>query len=601
MCGIFGYVGKRENAAEIVFGGLKTLEYRGYDSWGIAVKNQESGSENQGKLAVEKEIGKLPERFPENSVLNHPSSLALGHTRWATHGGVTVENAHPHLDCQKHIAVVHNGIIENFFELKEMLIKKGHKFHSETDTEVVPHLIEEEMKDGTKGFATAVRDTFNQLDGMNAIVVAYAPSREIIAAKNGSPLAVGIGDHELFIASDAAGISKYTKHVLFLADNHMVILGDHMKLLKLPEGKEVSPEITKLTWHFEDAEKGKYPHFFIKEIHEEPQVIKNIALNGVPDAKKFAELIHDAYGTFLIACGSAAYAAIGATYLFSKIAKKHVNFSVGSEFKYIEDFVGSKTLVIPISQSGESIDVIEPITKAKLEKKAKIASIVNVMGSTLYRLSDVNFLLESGQEKAVVATKSFSAMIAAIFLIAYTLAGRTKEGQDLLIQAANNVKELLEESYIKKVNAVAQKLKKNEHIYIIGRGLSYTAALEATLKIKEATYIHSEAFPGGELKHGVIALIDKGTPCIVFAPNDETFEEIVSNAQEIKARGGYIIGIGPKNNEVFDDFLPTEDVGEATILPQVTVAHLLGYYLSLARGVKDPDKPRNLAKSVTVK
>jgi glucosamine--fructose-6-phosphate aminotransferase (isomerizing) len=593
MCGIFGYIGKRDDAPEIIFKGLKTLEYRGYDSWGIAAKNH-------GKLTAEKMTGKLPDKLPHSPNLPAESSLAIGHTRWATHGGVTVANAHPHLDCDKDIAVVHNGIIENFLELKKDLIKKGHVFKSETDTEIVPHLIEQQIKDG-KGFATAVRDTFNQLQGMNAIVVAYAPSKEIIAAKNGSPLAVGIGKDELLIASDAAGISKYTKDVIFLADHQMVILGKAVKLLELPYGNEIKQEITKLTWHFEDANKGKYPHFFIKEIHEEPRVIKNIALNGVPNAEKFAELIKNAFGTFLIACGSASYAAVGATYLFSKIAKKHVNFAVGSEFKYIEDFVKPNTLVIPISQSGESIDVIEPTTKAKKEKGAKIASIVNVLGSTLYRQSDVNFLLETGPEKAVVATKSFSAMIAVVFLIAYTLADRTKEAQQLLMKAAENTAKILEARYITKIVAVAEKLKKSEHIYIIGRGLSYTAALEATLKIKEATYIHSEAFPGGELKHGVIALIEKGTPCIVFAPNDETYEEIVSNAQEIKARGGFIIGIGPKNNEVFDEFLATDDIGEATILPEVTIAHLLGYYLSLARGNKDPDKPRNLAKSVTVK
>ncbi|MGI8419037.1 MAG: glutamine--fructose-6-phosphate transaminase (isomerizing) [Candidatus Levyibacteriota bacterium] len=592
MCGIFGYVGKRTDAAELVFEGLKTLEYRGYDSWGIAAKQKT-------KFTVKKNIGKTNQEIYDSQFSNFDSPLAVGHTRWATHGGVTLANAHPHLDCHKQIAVVHNGIIENFQEIRKELIAKGHTFHSETDTEVIPHLIEENLK--KSGFATAVRDSFNHLDGMNAIVVAYAPSKEIVAAKTGSPLAVGIGDEEFYVASDAAGISKHTKKVLFLADNQMVILGEKLKLLELPKGNEIKPEITKLTWKFEESTKGKYPHFFIKEIHEEPRVIKNIALNGESAAKHLAKLIENAFGTFLIACGTASYAAIGATYLFSKIAKKHVNFSVGSEFKYIEDFVTAKTLIIPISQSGESIDVIEPATKAKKEKGAKIASLVNVLGSTLYRLSDFNFLLESGPEKAVVGTKSFSAMIAAIFLTAYTLAGRAKEGQDLLMRAAGNVTKILGNAYIGKIQTVATKLHQKEHIYIIGRGISYTAALEATLKIKEASYIHAEAFPGGELKHGVIALIDKGTPCIVFAPNDETYEEIVSNAQEIKARGGYIIGIGPKNNEVFDDFLETADVAEATLLPQVTIAHLLGYYLSLARGIKDPDKPRNLAKSVTVK
>jgi len=590
MCGIFGYIGKRDNAAEIVYGGLKTLEYRGYDSWGIAVKNE-------GNIEVEKETGKLPDKKP--SILQLNSTLAIGHTRWATHGGVTIANAHPHTDCHKQIAVIHNGIIENFQELRDELLKKGHIFVSETDTEVSAHLIEENLK--TTGFATSVKNAFNRFSGMNAIVVMNAVSSEIIAAKNGSPLVIGIADDEFFLASDVAGILKYTKKVLFLEDHHMVILGKQLKLITLPTGEEVTPKYETLTWTFEEAEMGKYPHFFIKEIHEEPKIIENTALNGLLPTKNLAKLIDEAFGTFLIACGSASYAAIGATYLFSKIAKKHVNFAIGSEFKYIEDFVTDKTLVIPISQSGESIDVIEPITRAKKEKHTKIAAIVNVLGSTLYRLADFTMLLESGPEKAVVATKSFIAMVATLVLTAYTLAGKQQKGQELLLKAAKNVKSILSEEYISEVKKVAEKLKKSEHIYVIGRGLSYTAALEATLKIKEASYAHAEAFPGGELKHGVIALIEKGTPCIVFAPNDETYYDIISNAEEIKARGGFIIGIGPKNNEVFDEFLETDDIEEATILPQVTISHLLGYYLALARGIKDPDKPRNLAKSVTVK
>ncbi len=598
MCGIFGYVGKRTDAAEIVFNGLKTLEYRGYDSWGIATKDQRSKIKNQ-KLLVEKKIGKLPEKNLESLIFNLQSSLALGHTRWATHGGVTINNAHPHLDCDKHIAVVHNGIIENFQELKKELVKKGHTFHSETDTEIIPHLIEEEMKH-QKGFATAVRYTFNKLHGMNAIVVAYAPSREIVAAKNGSPLAIGIGKDEFFIASDAAGISQYTKNVIFLADNHMIILGDTIKLLKLPDGKETTPDITKLTWHFENADIGNYPHFLLKEINEQPKVIETIARTYTKQTKQLSQLIDKAFGTFMLGCGTASYAALAGTYLFSSIAKKHINFTIGSEFKYLEDYVVKGTLVMPISQSGETIDVVEPVEKAK-KKGATIAALVNVLGSTLYRQADYAFLLGAGQEKAVVATKSFMSMFSILFLTAYTIVNKQHTAKKELLKAAEGVKAILKPENQSKIKKLATEIKNKEHIYILGRGLSYATAMEATLKIKETSCVHAEGFAGGELKHGVIALIEKGTPCIIFAPNDETYEEIVSNAQEVRARGGFIIGIGPKNNEVFDRFLETADCKEATLLPQVAIAQLLSYYLALARGIEDPDKPRNLAKSVTVK
>jgi glucosamine--fructose-6-phosphate aminotransferase (isomerizing) len=588
MCGIFGYVGPKKEAAQIVLKGLKTLEYRGYDSWGIAIKNGDV-------IKIEKHVGKIGDA----QTILEASNIGIGHTRWATHGGVTVENAHPHLDCTKKIALIHNGIIENFFEIKQELIKLGHKFLSETDTEVAAHLIEENLK--TKDFKTATREAFNRFTGMNAIVVLNSASGEIIALKNGSPLVVGIGEGEYFLASDAMGILGYTKNILFLEDNNMVVLGDKLELRTLPEGKVIEPKIEKIEWQVESAELGEYKHFFIKEIFEEPKVISNIALNGVDRAKALAKMISEAKGTFLLACGSASYAATAALYLFSKVAKVHVNFAVGSEFKYIEDFVVPETLIIPISQSGESIDVIEPTTRSKKTKDAKIASIVNVLGSTLYRMSDFNFLLEAGPERAVVATKSFSAMIAAVIMTSYALAGRMEEAQKMLVKAAENIAKILKEGGIEKIKEIADKLKNKEHIYVIGRGLSYAVALEATLKIKEATYLHAEAFPGGELKHGVMALIEKGTPVIVFAPNDETYEEIISNAQEVKARGAHVIGIGPKSNDVFDEFLETGDIKEATILPQVAYAHLLGYYLSLARGNPDPDKPRNLAKSVTVK
>jgi len=598
MCGIFGYVGNHKNAANSVLEGLKTLEYRGYDSWGIAAKEQEAKGKEHREFIVEKHTGKIGTKTlgPQLSALG--TSLAIGHTRWATHGGVTETNAHPHLDCTKQIALVHNGIVENFNELKTELIKKKHVFVSQTDTEVIVHLIEEELK--TKGFVTAVRDAFNQLQGMNAIVVAYAPSTEIIAAKTGSPLAVGLGDDGYVIASDASGIVKHTKKVVFLADYQMAILGDTFKLLQLPDGKEITPHIDMLDWTFENSMMGKYPHFFLKEIHEQPQVIKNIALTYGDQTQKFANLVNKAYGTFMVGCGTASYAALAGTYLFSSIAKKHVNFTIGSEFEYLEDYLTDKTLLIPISQSGETIDVIDPVAKAK-KKGVTVAALVNVQGSTLYRLADQKIILGAGQEKAVVATKSFMAMISVLLLTAYSLRQKQELAKELLLKAADNVTSLLQEDSKNTIKKIAEKVKKKEHMYILGRGLSYATALEASLKIKESSYVHAEGFAGGELKHGVMALIEEGTPCIIYAPNDETYQAIISNAQEVKARGAFIIGIGPRTNPVFDEFIETADIKEATMIPQVLVAQLFAYYLALARGIKDPDKPRNLAKSVTVK
>lgn len=587
MCGIFAYIGRRKDAAQIVLEGLKLLEYRGYDSWGIAVKEEK-------RLTVDKHVGKIGDA----KVYLPKSTLGIGHTRWATHGGVTVANAHPHLDCTKTIAVIHNGIIENFEEVKKDLIKKRHTFVSETDTEVISHLIEEYLK--KEGFSSAVQDAFNQLKGLNAIVVANSSSQEIIAAKKGSPLIAGIGNNELFIASDVSGIIKHTKNVVFLEDNQMIILGKDIKLFNLPNGKEIKPVINKLTWEFKEAEKGRFKHFILKEIYEQPRVIENIALTYKENVEKLASLIEKAFGTFMLGCGTASYAALYGTYLFSKIAKKHVNFSIGSEFNYQEDYLTKNSLVIPISQSGETIDVLEPIFRAK-KKGSTIAAIVNVLGSTLYRHADYKILLNAGLEKAVVGTKSFIAMVSVLLLTAYTFAKKHEQGRVLLLNASTNVKKILKDDFITDIKKVAQDLKNKEHIYIIGRGLSYAAALEASLKIKETSYIHAEGFAGGELKHGVIALIEKATPCIVIAPYDETYADIISNAQEIKARGGMIIGIGPKENKVFDRFIKTEDLKEATIIPQIVISQLLAYNLAIIRGISDPDKPRNLAKSVTVK
>jgi glucosamine--fructose-6-phosphate aminotransferase (isomerizing) len=587
MCGIFGYLGKQNNAGQIVLEGLKLLEYRGYDSWGVGV-------EVDKEIVIDKHKGKIGDA----KVKLPNSNFAFGHTRWATHGKVTDINAHPHRDCTGKIAVVHNGIIENYQEIKKTLGDK-HKIISETDTEVFAHLIEDYYKNHT--LIEAVRLAFLKLRGLSAFLVADGVGKTLVAVKTGSPLVIGIGKEENVVGSDFNCLLHLTRNVIFLEENQLAeVTKNNVSIFSIKTGKKIKSQIQRIDWKEAIVTKGNFPHFLLKEIYEQPRVIENIALTYKDLVEKLAYLIKRAFGTFMLGCGTASYAALYGTYAFSKIAKKHVNFSIGSEFNYLEDYLTKDSLVIPISQSGETIDVLEPVYSAK-KKGATIVAIVNVLGSSLYRHADYKILLNAGLEKAVVGTKSFIAMVSVLLLTAYAYIDKQESGKALLLKAARNVQKLLENSFIAEIKKVAKSLKDKEHIYIIGRGLSYAAALEASLKIKETSYIHAEGFAGGELKHGVIALIDKGTPCIVIAPNDETYDDIISNAQEIKARGGMIIGIGPKNNTVFDRFLETDDLKEATIIPQIVISQLLAYNLAIIKAVEDPDKPRNLAKSVTVK
>lgn len=590
MCGIFGFVGKVKYSAEIVLDGLRLLEYRGYDSWGIAVKDGK-------KIAVDKHIGKIG-----NAKVQLPESIiGIGHTRWATHGGVTDLNAHPHLDCKKEIAVIHNGIVENYLELKESLIEKGHSFISETDTEIIPHLIEEHMK--TMGFASSVRTSFNLLTGLNAIVVLNAVSTEIIACKTGSPLVVGegadAGAQQYFIASDATGIAEHTRKMFFLKDNEMVILGNTVQLIDLKTGKQLPIVFEQIDWEIEEATMGEYPHFMIKEIHEQPKIIASIAKSYLEQIEKLVTVITAAKGTFFIGAGTAFHACLAGVYLFSKVSKIHVNTAVASEFTYLDDFLTQDSLIIALSQSGETIDVIEPLNRAR-EKGSKIVGIVNALGSTIYRMADFKLLLGAGPEKAVASTKAYIAKVSLLLLLSYAIGGKTEEATRLLELAAKEASRLLSDESENVIKKIAQFLVEKEHIYIIGRGLSYPAAMEAALKIKEVSYIHTEGLAGGELKHGTIALITKGTPCIVFAPHDETYDAMLSNAMEIKARGGVIIGIGPLKAHVFDYWIEVSDSGTASAITQIIPVQLLAYHLALLKKV-DPDKPRNLAKSVTVK
>lgn len=585
MCGIFGYVGQRENAAQIVLEGLKLLEYRGYDSWGVTVKIDK-------KLGVDKHVGKIGGA----SVSLPSSTLGIGHTRWATHGGVTQENAHPHVDCKEEIAVIHNGIVENYETIKKELLKKGHTFFSETDTEVIPHLIEEYLK--TEGFASAVRDTFNRLKGLNAIVVAYSPAKEIVACKTGSPLVVGKAKDGYYIASDATGIIRHTNKILFLKDNEMVILGKKMKLIKLPKGTPLKPTIETIKWKIEEAEKGKYKHFMEKEIYEQPKVIDHIAHEYTDQIEKLSRKIKRAKGTFFIGAGTAYHASLGGMYLFSKIAKKHVNTAPASEFNYLEDFLNKDSLIIALSQSGETIDVIEPLQRAQ-GKGSKVVAITNALGSTIYRMGDVKLLLGAGPEKAVASTKAYIAKLSVLTMLVYAITGDIRKGKRILEEASTEVRRLLKDESVEKIKELAGIFYKAEHMYTIGRGVSFATSLETALKIKEVSYIHTEGLAGGELKHGTIALVEKGTPCIVFAPKDESYSALISNATEIKARGGVVIGVGSENLAIYDYFIEVQET-QAPLLTQVVPLQLLGYFLAIKRGF-DPDKPRNLAKSVTVK
>lgn len=588
MCGIFGYVGYRTNAPKIILEGLKSLEYRGYDSWGVAAVTT-------GKIYLKKRIGKIGEANVDELPA---SSFAFGHTRWATHGGVTDINAHPHLDCSKKIALIHNGIIENYEEIKKELIKKGHSFISETDTEVAAHLIEEYYKQ--TDFISAVKKAFNKFSGLSAIMAINTTDNTLAAARNGSPLVVGFGKGENFIASDSTALLPHTKTVHFMEDNEMaVVTKQKVSLFDVQTGKQKQISKMKLNWQIQQAQKGKYPYFMLKEIYEQPEIITNIAQNNLTDAENLAKIIRRSRGCYMVGCGTAAYICLAGTYLFSKIAQRHINTCFGSEFGYQLEFLNKDSLIIALSQSGETMDILESVKKAK-NKGAKIFALVNVLGSTLYREAHYKMLVGAGPEKGVASTKASTGKLAHLILLSYAIAGKIDQGQKVLFKAVRGVKKMLLPRSIIKIKKLARKLKNRDHILVIGRGLSYAASLETALKIKEISYIHAEGLAAGELKHGPLALVEKGSPCIVFAPNDETYGANLAGAMEMKARGGYIIGVSYKPHEIFDYYIEVEDAEEATIIPNIVFAQLLAYYLTVEKGL-DPDKPRNLAKSVTVK
>ncbi len=588
MCGIIGYVGKKK-ASFILLNSLKKLEYRGYDSCGIATLFN-------GKIHLKKDVGSIEKVNKKLDFKKMKGKVGIAHTRWATHGKVTKNNAHPHLSNNKRVAVVHNGIIENYQELKNFLMKKGFKFYSETDTEVIPNLIEYYMKG--KNFVNACKSAFEKLEGSYAIVAICEDSDKVVAIRKESPLVVGIGKDEYFIASDILAFLNHTNKVIYLVENDMVILDEKLRIFNLKTKKFVKRPIDSVEWSIEEVKKGKFEHFMLKEITEQAKAISRAIEQDEKIIKKVARLIKKAKGIYLVGCGSSYHACLSASYKFSKIAKMHVNVALASEFHNYKDFLIPQSLVIAVSQSGETADVLDAVRAAK-EKGSKVISIVNVVGSSLKRESDYSLLMKSGPEICVLSTKTYTSQLAILTLLAYAVAGKYKEGKRKLKDLINYIYYLTSANTRKYIKKLAKKLKKSEHIYLIGRGLQYPTALEAALKIKEVSYIHAEGFAGGELKHGNIALIEKNTPCIVFT-SKETEKEILSNASELKARGGYIIGIGPKNNELFDFYIKVREAQEANSICQIIPIQILAYQLAILKG-NNPDFPKNLAKSVTVK
>jgi len=594
MCGVFSYFGPRTNIEELIIKGLKCLEYRGYDSWGIAYKTDHG-------IEVEKEVGKISDaaltRTETPTGLN--TNIAIGHSRWATHGGVTQVNAHPHYSIDKNIVLVHNGIIENFFELKKELQKGGIEFISETDTEVFAHLINLYLHEG---FEEAVKKALSKIHGRFAVVVMCKNENKLIAARIGSPLIIGINQesNEYFVASDIPAFLEHTKDVMYLDDGEMVTIdqnGTHF--YNLETGKRIEKRIITIDWDIENAEKGDFEHFMLKEITEQKDTLHR-AINQDPEnILKLAETIKNAYGTFLIGCGTAGKVCMIAEYLFAHVAKRHINVTFGSEFNHYKHFIKDRSLMIAVSQSGETADTLEAIEVAQ-DKGAQVASILNVETSTMARISDFVLPVKAGPEKAVASTKVTTSQIAVLTLLAYALADKIDEGEQLLINTASQINDMLNPRYEEHIKKLADQIYTSESMYIIGKDMNYPVALEAAIKLQEVSYIHAEGFAGGELKHGPIALISKGTPVIAIVANDEYKQEILSNAMEIKARGGYIIGVSPENSEIFDYWIKVPDAGNASPIVNIIPIQILSYYLAILRE-NNPDMPRNLAKSVTVK
>jgi glucosamine--fructose-6-phosphate aminotransferase (isomerizing) len=614
MCGIIGYIGPKP-VVPVLIDGLRRLEYRGYDSAGIAVVRG-------GQIELRRSAGKLARL--EEAIKADPvdGEFGLGHTRWATHGRPTEENAHPHRDCSGRLVVVHNGIIENYLELKQALQREGHTFVTETDTEVVAHLVERESKAGVP-LEEAVRRSLKSMRGMYALVLLSADDpNKLVAARNGPPLVVGLGDGEFFVASDIPAILSHTRDVVFLADEEMAVVTPAGVAFSRFDGTTLDRKPQRVQWDPIQAEKAGYKHFMLKEIFEQPAAVRDTVLGRVSletgrvflnEINLTDEELARVEKVVILACGTSWHAGLVGKFLIEELAQLPVEVDYGSEYRYRNPVIDDRSLAVVITQSGETADTLAALREAK-RKGARSVAVCNVVGSMATREADGTIYTHAGPEIGVASTKAFTSQLVALYLLALNLAQarRTLQAQDarVHIEGLLRLPQILE--WTLKASAGVEEIAKSFHqqrdFLYLGRGINYPIALEGALKLKEISYIHAEGYPAGEMKHGPIALIDENMPVVAIVPRDHVFEKMLGNIQEAKARGGAVIAVTNGGDEgVRDllnpatDFLITLPTVHRLLTPVVFVLplQLLAYHMAVRRGA-DVDQPRNLAKSVTV-
>ena len=609
MCGIFGCVLKEGNAAPVIHAALKRLEYRGYDSVGEATLHE-------GKLYIKKDQGKIDDVHRTRNLDDLPGSIGIGHTRWATHGAPLEINAHPHLDCSREIAVVHNGIIENFDELRTDLENHGHVFKSKTDTEVIPHMIEETLKNNPSlGLADAVLETVKKLQGSYAIaVISSKEPDKIICARNESPLVVGVNEKNIFFASDIPAFLPLTNKAVIVDDGELVTISlGKVQIKKIADGQIVTREPEIIEWSPEMAVKEGYPYFMIKEIHEQPECLRNTLRVQEHYADLMSTFLDRARDVYLVACGTSYHACLAASYMFSKLAFLPTFPIIASEFiEQSGKSVNIDSTILAVSQSGETADTLASVNVAR-QRAATILGLTNAIGSTLTRVSRVYIGQQSGPEIGVAATKTFTSQLSVMAQLALRLAKKrgkvSQDEMDYLAEKLMKLPEIVEEIIQKqeeKIKQIAKKYRDAKTFFFLGRGISTATAYEGRLKLMEIAYVPAIAFPAGESKHGPISLIEPGFPVVFICAKDETHKTLIGNIMEMKARGASIIALVEEGDDeikkLADDYIEVpKGIPEVlSPIPYAVPLQLFAYYMAIERGC-NPDKPRNLAKSVTVK